>query len=313
MKTSRLFFSAALLAAFVSTAHAKIERLVEKTFTVSAAGTLHVETHGGNIKVAPSNDSAVKITVRQRIRADTDAEADEILKKLTLTLEQSGNDVTASARYESQPSGFHFGNWPPVQVDFAVSVPASFATDLKTSGGIVQVGDLNGEVHARTSGGNIELGKIGGAVDASTSGGNVTLAEGRADVKLHTSGGHIGVNRAVGATELKTSGGNITIDSVENSLHASTSGGHVRAGIVGSLKGDCDLHTSGGNVTVTIDQGTPCHLDASTSGGNVSADGVTIAIEKGGSGKSRLAGDINGGGPLLKLRSSGGSIGVKVR
>src|SRR5258707_536134 len=110
MKTSRLLFSTALLGAFVSPAHAKIERVVEKTFTVSAAGTLHVETRGGNIKVTPSSESTVKITARQRIRADTDAEADEILKKLTLTLEQSGNDVAASAKYESQPSGFHFSN-----------------------------------------------------------------------------------------------------------------------------------------------------------------------------------------------------------
>ena len=36
-------------------------------------------------------------------------------------------------------------------------------------------------------------------------------------------------------------------------------------------------------------------------------------IEKGGAGRSRLAGKVNGGGPLLKMRSSGGDIIVETR
>jgi hypothetical protein len=52
-------------------------------------------------------------------------------------------------------------------------------------------------------------------------------------------------------------------------------------------------------------------LDASTSGGDVRAEGLTITIAKGGVGKSRLAGSVNGGGPILKLRSSGGDISVR--
>ena len=34
-------------------------------------------------------------------------------------------------------------------------------------------------------------------------------------------------------------------------------------------------------------------------------------IEKGAIGKSRLVGSVNGGGPLLKLRTSGGDINVR--
>jgi len=79
-------------------------------------------------------DGVVKITAREKIRADNDGDADEILKKLTLTMEQSGNAVFAQAKYEKMLSGFHFGSWPPVQVDFIVTLPASFATDLKDFG-----------------------------------------------------------------------------------------------------------------------------------------------------------------------------------
>ncbi|MSU69282.1 MAG: hypothetical protein EXS39_00595 [Opitutaceae bacterium] len=294
-------------------AHAKIERVVEKAFTVQPGGSLRVETQRGSISVQPSGDAMVRIIARERIRAGSDAAADELLKKLTLTLEQSGNAILASAKYEGLPAGFHFGSWPPVLVDFVVTAPADFATDLKTSGGTITTGDLAGKVHARTSGGNIKLGRISADVNAATSGGNVSLIEGTAVVKLTTSGGDIWVGRATGPAELSTSGGDIKIDSVENTLRASTSGGDVRAGITGAFKGVCTLRTSGGKVKATVDQGAGFHLDASTSGGDVNAAGLTITIEKGGQGKSRLSGDVNGGGPLLKLRSSGGDDTVQTR
>jgi DUF4097 and DUF4098 domain-containing protein YvlB len=130
---------------------------------------------------------------------------------------------------------------------------------------------------------------------------------------LHTSGGDIVVGRVNGVADLDTSGGNIKIDTVENTIHASTSGGNVHAGISGPLKGDCELRTSGGNVTAEVSKTASFHLDASTSGGGVNAEGLTLTIEKGGAGRSRLSGDVNGGGPTLRLRSSGGDIRVRVK
>jgi hypothetical protein len=313
MKLPSLLLSAGLLAMTPFSAHAKIERVVEKTFTVQPGGLLKVETQGGDVRVQTSADAAVKVTARERIRASSDAEADEILKKLTLEIEQSADGVSASAKYEKQLAGFHWGSWPPVQVDFIVTVPVNYNVELKTSGGDVTVGNLNGKVFARTSGGDVMLGKISGEIDGGTSGGNVRLEEGAAAVKLGTSGGDIHVGHAVGPTELGTSGGNIEIKSVENTLHAATSGGDVTAGIAGTFKGDCKLSTSGGRVRVIVDKGAAFDLDASTSGGDVDATGLTITIERGGSGRSRLAGKVNGGGPLLKLRSSGGDVIVQTR
>jgi hypothetical protein len=313
MKFHSLLLTAGLLALTSVSAPAKIERIVEKTFTVQPDGLLKVETQGGNVSVLTSADSTIKVVARERIRAGSEAEADEILKKLTLTIEQQPGGVMATAKYENQASGFHWGSWPPVQVDFTVTVPAHYNVDLRTSGGDVTVGDLAGKVDVRTSGGDITLGKISGDIDAGTSGGNVRLEAGLAEVKLGTSGGDISVGHAVGPTELGTSGGNIEVKSVENTLRAATSGGNVKAVFTGLLKGDCKLSTSGGRVKVVVDKAAAFNLDASTSGGDVDVDGLTITVERGGAGKSRLAGKVNGGGPLLKLRSSGGDVVVQTR
>ena len=310
--TPRLSFLVGLSVTAVLPAFGKIERTVEKTFSVQPGGTLRVSTQGGEIRVSPSTDGTVKVTARQKINASSDAEADELLKKLELTIEQNGNEISAVAKYEKN-LGVHWGSWPPVNVEFIVTVPASFATKLNTSGGGITVGDLAGNVDARTSGGSIRLGKIGAEIEAHTSGGSITLDESRGKVRLSTSGGSITAGRVGGAADLSTSGGSIKIESATGLLRAATSGGSVSAGLAGPLAGDCSLSTSGGGVRVTVDAAAAFQLDASTSGGRVEADGLTIKLEKSNRGQTHLVGSVNGGGPLLKLRSSGGNVTVKTR
>ncbi len=306
-----LAISAFLLGAKI--AEAKITRVVEKTFAVQPGGNLKASTQGGDITIRTADTPQVQVQVKQVIRATSEQEADEILQKLTLTLEQAGNDVTAESKYEKRGAGTWFGNWPPVSVSFVITVPTSYNLNLGTSGGDISVDSLKGNVRARTSGGDLEFARIDGDIDAGTSGGYITLKEGTTRAKLHTSGGDIEVERAGGPTEVSTSGGDITLKSVEELLSASTSGGNVEAVITGPIKQDMTLRTSGGRVMVEVAKGTGFHLDASTSGGDVRADGLTITLEKGGSGKNRLVGAVNGGGPALELRSSGGDIRVTSR
>ena len=290
---------------------AKITRTVEKTFTVQPGGNFKASTQGGDITIKTAEANEIRISAKQVIRASTDKEADEILQDLTLTFEQNGNDVVAEAKYEKGRVGLHFGNWPPVSVSFTVTVPHNFNLNLNTSGGDIAVASLKGDVRARTSGGELKFDRIDGDLDGHTSGGDIVLTEGTARAKLGTSGGNIQIERAGGPTEVSTSGGDITINSVAQLISATTSGGNVKATLTEAIKQDTLLSTSGGDVRIRVVKGAGFQLDASTSGGDVNAEGLTLTIDKGGVGKSRLVGSVNGGGPRLKLRSSGGDITIK--
>jgi DUF4097 and DUF4098 domain-containing protein YvlB len=307
-----LLAASTALTVLASVASAKIEREVERTFQVQPGVHVNLSTLGGNITVTSTTDAEVKIVAKEHIRTNSDAEADELLKKLNLTFEQKGDTVSATAEYQSS-MGFHFGSWPPVEVEFEVRVPVSASVDLKTSGGDEIVGDLLGKVYARTSGGDIKLGRIVGDINASTSGGNVSIEEGQTTVKASTSGGNITAKHLVGPSDLKTSGGDIKIESVENAIDARTSGGDIKANFDGVLRGDSKLDTSGGQVKATVGKTMAFHLNADTSGGEVDASGLTITIDRGGVGKSSLAGSVNGGGPDLRLHTSGGDIDVETR
>jgi hypothetical protein len=304
-----LFLSGALLGAPLLL-QAKIVRTVEKTFTVQPGGNFKAVTSGGDIVILTADSNEIRITAKETIQASSETEADELLEKLSLTFVQSGNDVTAEAKYDRHKIGSWFKSWPPVQVGFTVTLPKKFNVNLSTSGGNITVASLTGNTRARTSGGDLKFDRIDGEIDGQTSGGNITLQEGTAKANLSTSGGNIEVDRAGGPTEVSTSGGDIRLDSVTQLISATTSGGNVKATLTEPLRQDALLSTSGGDVKVQVLKSAAFQLDASTSGGEVDASGLTITMEKGGS-KSRLAGAVNGGGPKLTLRTSGGDIKIR--
>jgi hypothetical protein len=157
-----------------------------------------------------------------------------------------------------------------LKVEFIITVPEQFSIDLDTAGGSIEISDLTGNIDARTSGGSIRVGTIKGDV------------------------------------ELDTSGGSIKTEEVYGALNAHTSGGSIKATFAEQLKDDAILDTSGGSITAYIIQDAQIDLDASTSGGRVKTDFTVNGRVK----KRSIRGEINGGGPTLKLRTSGGSVSV---
>ena len=127
-------------------------------------------------------------------------------------------------------------------------------------------------------------------------------------IEAITSGGSIRIDRATGSVNARTSGGGITVEEVMGSINAKTTGGSINAYISRQPEGDCSLETSGGNVTAYLVEDIAIDVDARTRGGRVSTDIPVTPVVQGQVSKNELQGKINGGGPLLKLRTFGGSV-----
>lgn len=317
-----------LLAAFAvllcGSARADIERQVEKSFTVSANGWLYIDADMGSIKVSSGPEEKVQITLYQSIDVGSEKEADNLLKDLKLDFVQTGSEVRVTSRYDRDRI---FGwNRSRMKLRFVVTVPQRFNVDLKTSGGSVAVAELEGEVIARTSGGSLTFGKITGPVRGKTSGGSIELesCKGEADVSTSgggitigavdgrvlasTSGGSIRITEARGTVKAATSGGSISVKEVLGDIDASTSGGTISATITRQPQGPCRLATSGGSVNVALAADIKADINASTSGGRVASE--LEMMVSGEIGRSSLQGKLNGGGPELYLRTSGGNINI---
>jgi hypothetical protein len=310
----------ALVLCFVTGAGAA-DDVIRKGFKVADGGTLRLNADVGSIKVV-SGGTGVAIEITR----DADGRrGEERLAEHKIEFRQEGNDVIID---DSLPNQWMRWNWSDdYDVQWNIRVPAHYNVELRTSGGSIALADIGGTVDARTSGGSITTGRLGGnstlkssggsirvagangTVDARTSGGSVDIGETTGRVEAHSSGGSITLGRSGGEVVAKTSGGGIRIEGAAGSVDAATSGGSIHASLTRQPSGDSHLTSSGGDVTVVLGRGIGAELDAKASGGSVSSD-VPITVQ-GTMDEGELHGRINGGGPRLVVRASGG--GVRLR
>jgi len=304
------------LALFLVLASAASSGVIEEQFPASSGGKLVVDTDFGALTVR-SGDSD---TIQVRVEMDSKAE-----DRLVVEFKPSPEGLTVLAKDSRRGLGSWWGSTGKAKFEF--TVPRVYDISLDTSGGSIVVENIDGTVRVDTSGGSIRLGEIDGPVWADTSGGSIELERSQGDAELSTSGGHIRIgevdgqvraetsggsieiDRAGGEVRAQTSGGSIRVSEVRGTVDASTSGGSVHATLTEQPLGDCRLETSGGRVTLRLAEGIALDLDASSSGGGVDVD---LPVEVRGSySRNRLEGQINGGGPRMRLRSSGGGVSVE--
>jgi DUF4097 and DUF4098 domain-containing protein YvlB len=172
---------------------------------------------------------------------------------------------------------------------------------IETGGGSIQVRQCNGKVKVSTGGGSIDLGDIGGPVDIDTGGGSIHLTSAKGHVRAQTGGGGIELY-GVPSARAETGAGGIIVKLVN----------------AGGEKNDSILETSAGDITVYIAQDVAITVRASVDLGNghhIMSDFSDIHVRSEGSGygpKTLSAeGSLNGGGPVLKVRTATGDINFK--
>jgi DUF4097 and DUF4098 domain-containing protein YvlB len=321
-KNSSLLF----LILFIPFAIFAQEERSEKSFSVKPDGWLELRADFGSVEVRSWPQNEVKVEVRKWISGRSRRNAKELFEDYEIRYNQSDRGVSIVA--EMRGRGF-FRNNDGLQVEFRISVPKQYNLDLNTSGGSIDVDDLAGEARVKTSGGSLTLGRIEGPVDANTSGGSIELRQAKGKVLARTSGGGITLGDVDGEVDVETSGGSIQVDGAAGNLRAhtsgggvslrglrgnvdaSTSGGSINAEILKQLQAPCELSTSGGSVIVYLAKDIKADIDAHTSGGDVDCD-MPITVQ-GKFGDGKLRGKLNGGGPLLTLRTSGGDIELRSR
>lgn len=299
-RASALVFTVLLVPLASTYAQQKTEAYRISTFSVNDGVMLDVRTSGGFIYVMGRDvdEVTVEMYVRKRGRYITEPTD---LQDWKIDISKKGNTVTAHAKKESTMRW----NRNTLSVAFVVYAPVEAVSKLRTSGGSLRLANLRGDQSAHTSGGSINAEGVLGNMELRTSGGSITVKDVQGEVTLNTSGGRISVDDLLGELKARTSGGSISLNGVEGNVSASTSGGSINAEIL-SPKDRIELRTSGGSITVTVPQNRGYNLDLN--GNRVSADLENFTGEYK---RNEIEGRMNGGGTLLKARTSGGSVNLR--
>jgi hypothetical protein len=172
---------------------------------------------------------------------------------------------------------------------------------LETGGGNIHVDKCQGTVRASSGGGTIDLGDIDGSAEMETGGGSIRLASAKGPVKAETGGGSIELN-GVPSARAETGGGGII------AKFLASSGEHT----------DSSLETGAGDVTVYLASDLAISIRAAielANGHTIHSDfsDLRVLTEGGNWGPKTVTaeGNLNGGGPVLKVRTNTGSINFR--
>jgi hypothetical protein len=203
-----------------------------------------------------------------------------------------------------------------------------------TGGGSVYIDSVGGSVKCETGGGEMVLREAGGPVLLTNVSGNIEVDRAASTVEAHTGEGLIEVNQAGGEVIADTRGGSIQIGAahgarcesaagairVKNAsgpLNVQTAMGSILAELIaGSRGGDSLLSASSGDITVLIPSTLALSVMArNESGANprIQSDFAEIKAKSFGfSHPPTVAeGQINGGGPVLRINVGAGIIYLK--
>jgi hypothetical protein len=199
---------------------------------------------------------------------------------------------------------------------------ASSRLTADTLGGDLFVGTARGPVSLETNGGSIHISRTESDLKAETAGGNIEAGDVGGSAILETAGGTIRLNSARGTVHAETASGAIHLGRVQGGIRAETANGGITAEFVGAKLSDSTLETAVGDITVYIPSNLACSVRAAVemaSGHSIRSDFPEVKVttpqrrdsdEDYGPREQSASGTINGGGPLLRLRTNMGDIQI---
>lgn len=296
---------------------------LEKKFDLATGDRFVLVSEAGGVElrgVAGHQASIVVTSDRADLARRLDFRFDQEAGRLKVVVERKDKSILSWF----QKLGQSVGN-----MHIAIEVPRATPVELDASGGGIDLSALDATVKASSSGGGVKVADVHGDVTLSSSGGGVDVRQVHGAVRLESSGGGVRAESIDGGVSADCSGGSVTIENVSGDIQASSTGGgvhiagaggRVKAGssggpvhvlfAAGNSKGG-DIDSSGGGVAATLDSAAGVEVDAVSSGGSVDCD-LPVTIQ-GRVSRDSLHGRLNGGGALLRLRSSGGGITIKHR
>jgi DUF4097 and DUF4098 domain-containing protein YvlB len=204
---------------------------------------------------------------------------------------------------------------------------------LRTGGGSIKVREAKGKINAEsgggsvvvvsglqgavleTGGGSIEVQRCRGSLKVTTGGGSIDLGEIGGPAEIETGGGSIRLSSATGLVRAQTGGGSIALNGVPAARAETAAGGIVARFVSGTERSDSVLETSAGDITVYLAPNLSMTIRASidlANGHRIRSDFSEIrVVTQGGEwgpGSATAEGNLNGGGPVLKVRTTTGNI-----
>ena len=270
-----------------------------------------VRTRNGGVELSVEQGDDMRIEGELRARGYTQAEADEILERLTIVAEPDAADPTTFLVELEYPDELRRRS---VGARLNIRIPQPCAADITTNNGRIVARGLKGEIELHTSNGRIIAQEIVGGVRARSSNGRIHLRDVAGPVNARTSNGPILAEAIGGDCDLKTSNCSVEVRQARGSVLVTTSNGRIRVAAEPPEDGEVVLRTSNGSIHADLPAHIRGRLVLHTSNARVHTDMDTVTLRGPRWSRRSFEAEMNGGGPgRIFVRTSNGSITLNCR
>ena len=122
----------------------KYQEVVEKNFSVKNGHVLIIDTDRGSVQIVGGSGNEVTVKVIKGANRVSKDRAEEMFDRFRLDFNQTRDGVEIYGEY-SKPGFWRSSFWNRLKVIYEIEVPSTFDLDIVTSGGSVEVANVNDE------------------------------------------------------------------------------------------------------------------------------------------------------------------------
>lgn len=210
-----------------------------------------------------------------------------------INAEQNAIDLTGKVEGEryiirvQKPDELRQRHLPRIIVNLSIKLPKGLSVEVVSKAGDVEVGEIDGNLDLNVSAGKIRVEKVGK---------NLTARNDLGSLEVEEIGGNANVESSLGEVQLLDCSG---------AVHAKVSSGRLKVNLKNIVE-PCDFDVSMGSVEIGVPRSAKFTLDAQTSMGSIESRFPVPVVRDAADAKAK--GDVNGGGPLVRIKASTGSI-----
>lgn len=253
-------------------------------FEVPSGNVVHIHNANGKTQIIGEDREDIEVHACKQSRAECTSAAEQLIQEMKVKSE------TVAGRMEIEVDIPRRWNRHG-RVNLCVRLPRAVEVEVTSSNGRVSVEGLRAGLQARSSNGSLCIQDVIGDLQVITANAKVCCQHTQGKLTARSSNGKLELREHIGPVDASTSNGSICV----------SLGSIDREGVI--------LATSNGRILLELPEDVDADLDIRVDNGVIRADRVVESATSDTAG--RMRGKLGRGGPMVKLRTSNGTISVK--
>ena len=281
----RPFAALALIALSAAPAHANKPQVWTQDWEITTHPTVHVRVDDARVRIHAGPAGRISTRVEYALQRWGMVFG---VRTPTVVFERKGDEMWIQAR---DPRGLAVIGGIEERFTVDVTVPPEVTLQVRTGDGAVEVAPLRGKLEIETGDGAVQVTGWSGELIVMTGDGRVEVEDMQGGLRVRTRDGRINADGRFDVVDVTSRDGSVRVNAEKGSRVA-------RPWLVESGDGRVDLR---------IPHDLAALLDVRSRDGRIRVD-LPIPAAGDDRGRNTLVGELNGGGPALRVRTKDGGI-----